>query len=224
MRRVTLFILGIAFLFIGLPAALALAASNDTATIIYGCEDNTTHDVTQIATQLPTCPDSTTPVQWNVTGPKGDTGNQGDPGIQGTQGPKGDTGDPGTNGTDGLPGATGSPGAPGDPGQKGDTGAVGATGPKGDTGAQGAPGLSHYVVVSTAMLTVAPGAFLSIGCPAGDVATGGGVQLATRNHGYAVSFSAPSGPHGLGWAGAYSSENGSKTGMTVTAVCAKTAA
>ena len=103
---------------------------------------------------------------WNQTGP---IGPQGFPGPQGTPGPKGD---PGPQGPQGIPGRAGVPGIPGLPGP---TGVPGLPGPQGP---QGVPGLSGYEIVSSdSEFNSSTTKILSVSCPAGKVALGGGAEI-----------------------------------------------
>jgi len=73
-------------------------------------------------------------------------------------------------------------GAQGPQGVKGEPGAKGETGAKGDTGApgtNGTNGVSGREIVETALIDVAAGdnEFVTVACPAGKVAVGGGASV-----------------------------------------------
>lgn len=86
------------------------------------------------------CKKNETLLEWNITGPKGDTGPAGPTGATGAQGPKGDTGPAGATGATGATGAQGPKGDKGDPGANGTNGTNGAQGLKGDKGDPGTNG------------------------------------------------------------------------------------
>ena len=105
----------------------AITATNNTYT---GCLQSGAITNLAIGTSpMKPCPNNSTQISWNQTGPQGASG------APGAQGPKGDTGAPGAQGQ------KGDPGAPGAQGPKGDPGAPGAQGTKGDTGATGPQGI-----------------------------------------------------------------------------------
>jgi len=57
--------------------------------VIYACVTGVNGNITKVSNTPKTCPRGTTPLSWNMVGPKGDQGIQG---IQGIQGDKGDVG------------------------------------------------------------------------------------------------------------------------------------
>jgi hypothetical protein len=130
-----------------------------------------------------------------AAGPKGDTGAQGIPGAPGAQGPKGDKGDKGLNWRgEWLPDTTYQPGdavysggasfiatqtTSDQPGPRIELGIpwgiLSLRGVAGPQGAQGAPGISGYQVVSqVTQFDSSAGKFLTVNCPAGKTALGGG--------------------------------------------------
>lgn len=136
-------------------------------------------------------------------GAKGDTGLQGAPGIgfPGPMGPMGPTGPIGLTGAAGATGLTGAAGPAGAKGDQGDVGPAGPQGPKGDTGATGAAGADGQDGATGAQGPAGPAGpaggvpsvyssstptagtagtyfpLVQVRCPAGSVATGGGVQV-----------------------------------------------
>ncbi|NDC47684.1 MAG: hypothetical protein EBZ61_01130 [Micrococcales bacterium] len=54
--------------------------------VIYACVTGVNGNITKVSNTPKTCPRGTTPISWNMVGPKGEQG------IQGVQGPKGDQG------------------------------------------------------------------------------------------------------------------------------------
>ena len=69
--------------------------------VIYACVTGVNGNITRVSNTPKTCPKGTTPISWNMVGPKGDSGLQG---VQGLPGPKGD------KGLDGVSGSTGGSG------------------------------------------------------------------------------------------------------------------
>jgi len=59
---------------------------------IYACVTGVNGNITKVSNAPHACPKGTTPLSWNVVGPKGDQGVQG---LKGDTGDKGDTGAPG---------------------------------------------------------------------------------------------------------------------------------
>ncbi len=123
-------------------------------------------------------------------GPQGSSGAAGAPGPQGPAGPMGAAGVEGPAGPMGLPGAdgpvgpmgptgpAGPAGADGSTGLQGTTGADGPEGPAGPVGPQGAPGLSGIEVVSrNSGPATNTSAVITVLCPAGKVAIGGGASI-----------------------------------------------
>lgn len=108
-------------------------------------------------------------VSWNRTGQEGPQGIQG---VPGPKGDKGDQGDPGQNGADGADGATGPQGDQGPPGLPGQDGAPGPQGPAGPPG-----GLTGYELAFRCCQDLPAGfSAISIDCPAGKHAIGGGYE------------------------------------------------
>ncbi len=152
-----------------------------------------------------------------VTGPAGPAG------PEGPAGPAGPAGGPvGPAGPEGAVGPQGPPGPQGPAGADGADGADGATGPAGPTGATGAvgpAGVSGYVLASNQAAFSGNGAnTVSVSCPAGTVALGGGYQSTVVLN---VSASSPT-AGGAGWTATVRRASG-KGGytVTVTATCAK---
>jgi len=114
----------------------------------------------------------------------------------------------------GAQGAQGAQGPKGDKGEKGD---------KGATGAQGAPGLSGYTIVESTQSTKAAFMGLSVNCPAGRRALGGGGGTATPGAGASVRNSFPL-PSGTGWLVVVEAKTpGNGWSYKVQAVCATVA-
>ena len=82
----------------------------DSTKVIYACVTGVHGNITKVSNVRKTCPRGTTPISWNVSGPKGDqgaTGLTGSNGEAGAQGPKGDSGESGPAGPQGLSGPAG---------------------------------------------------------------------------------------------------------------------
>ena len=60
--------------------------------VIYACVTGVNGNITKVSNTPKTCPRGTTPLSWNMVGPKGDQGIQGVPGVQGIPGAKGEPG------------------------------------------------------------------------------------------------------------------------------------
>ena len=60
--------------------------------VIYACVTGVNGNITKVSNTPKTCPRGTTPISWNMVGPKGEQGIQGTTGSQGLPGPKGDRG------------------------------------------------------------------------------------------------------------------------------------
>jgi hypothetical protein len=102
------------------------ASANDllpSATIYYGCVNNSTGDI-RIVSKSTVCKSTEHKISWDQTGPQGPKGPQGPVGPQGPKGPQG------------------AQGPQGPQGPTGPTGPQGPTGPTGPTGPQGPPGIS----------------------------------------------------------------------------------
>jgi uncharacterized repeat protein (TIGR02543 family) len=101
----------------GTAAGAAIASSPvDGSGAIHGCWTNAAINGTHVFVLQDAgtnCPNGTTAISWNQTGPKGDTG------AQGPAGPAGATGPAGAIGPQGLPGPTGPQGATGPAGPAG---------------------------------------------------------------------------------------------------------
>jgi hypothetical protein len=165
-----------------------------------------------------------TQISWNQqgqpgaagpAGPKGDTGDTGPAGPAGPGGPKGDTGDTGS---------AGPAGPAGPKGDTGDTGPAGPTGPQGPTGATGpaggANGVSGYVLVSSAIITVPNGGatrFASASCPTGKKVVGGGWD----NDAVKDVFVVQSTPNasGTAWLGTIQNNSTGSVQAVITAAC-----
>jgi hypothetical protein len=63
--------------------------------VIYACVTGVNGNITKVSNTPKTCPKGTTPISWNMVGPKGD---QGIPGVTGLKGDKGESGLAGANG------------------------------------------------------------------------------------------------------------------------------
>ena len=142
----------------------------------------------------PECKPGDVNVSWSQQGPagptgpqgaKGDTGPAGPTGAQGDTGPAGPTGPQGAQGDTGPAGPTGPQGAQGDTGPAGPTGPQGPQGDTGPTGPQGPAGTSvdttqvlGRTVTVVASTSVTPNNFgsVSVSCPTGYEAVGGGVD------------------------------------------------
>jgi hypothetical protein len=81
--------------------------------VIYACVTGVNGNITKVSNTPKTCPKGTTPISWNMVGPKGDQGSQG---IQGSPGAKGDLGEKGDQGSQGIQGSQGDEGPKGDSG------------------------------------------------------------------------------------------------------------
>lgn len=115
----------------------------DSSGVIHGCYTNASLNgshVFVLQNAGTECPNGTTPVSWNQSGPPGPAGSTGPAGATGPTGSKGDAGATGPAGPAGQAGATGAAGATGPAGAPGANGATGPQGPAGATGAPGATG------------------------------------------------------------------------------------
>ena len=62
--------------------------------VIYACVTGVNGNITKVSNTPKTCPKGTTPISWNMVGPKGDQGVPGPVGPTGAQGIKGDSSSP----------------------------------------------------------------------------------------------------------------------------------
>lgn len=131
-------------------------------------------------------------------------------GSIGPVGPKGDKGD------------RGDKGEPGPSGPKGATGTAGPAGPRGPEGARGSTGISGWQYL-TAGKSIKGGEFdnLSIDCPKGKKALGGGVAVPYPHYVARVIQSAPGGAAATGWLATVAND-GSKVAISayVWVICA----
>jgi hypothetical protein len=124
----------------------------------------------------------------------------------------------------GAAGSQGPAGAKGDRGDKGDKGDKGEKGDKGSSGTPGTPGLSGYAIVESTQSTTAAFMGLSVSCPSGKRALGGGGGTSTPAAVVSVRNSFPL-PGGTGWLVVVEAKNpGSGWSYKVQAVCATVAA
>jgi hypothetical protein len=140
-RSVTILIAagaGLALVAAGTAAGAAIAGPIDGAGVIYGCyyKANNAGSHTLVLQDVgTTCPNNTTAIKWNQTGPQGPAGPAGLQGAKGDAGATGPAGPAGPMGATGLTGATGPagpqgvPGIPGLPGANGNTVLNGMTPP-----------------------------------------------------------------------------------------------
>lgn len=118
------------------------------------------------------CPPGWLGFSFSKEGPTGPEGPPGPEGPQGSQGPAG------LAGPQGLPGPEGPQGPPGPAGAEGPQGPPGPEGPQGPAGPQGLPGVSGLEVLSQPSAedsTVSKS--VSVACPAGKTAIGGGAVV-----------------------------------------------
>ena len=98
----------------GTAAGAAIATGPvDSSGVIHGCYTNKAINGSHIIVLQDagtTCPNGTTAIQWNQTGPTGPAGAIGPAGPTGPAGPKGDTGAQGPAGNDGAGGTGGTGG------------------------------------------------------------------------------------------------------------------
>jgi hypothetical protein len=125
----------------------------------------------------------------------------------------------------GPAGPAGPSGATGPKGDKGDKGDKGTNGTNGTNGAPGVPGLGGYTIVEKTLSTTAGFMGLSVNCPSGTRALGGGGGTSTPAAGVTVRNSLPlSGAAGTGWLVVVEAKTpGSGWSYTVQAVCATVA-
>lgn len=152
-----------------------------------------------------------------VTGPAGPVGPEGPVGPAGgpvgPQGPAGPAGPAGAVGPAGPQGPAGADGVDGADGDRGPAGVAGATGPVGPAGVSG-----YQLVSNQAAFSGSGSKSLSVSCPAGTVALGGGHQSTVPVH---LTSSYPSST-GSTWTTTLNraSGKGSYT-VTLTATCAQ---
>jgi Collagen triple helix repeat (20 copies) len=118
-------VVSIASIFLGLSAAIAQPGPpSPPQQVIFACKNNSSGELKIVAVNA-TCPNNSTLISWNVTGP------QGPPGIQGPVGPVGPIGATGLTGPVGQTGPVGAAGPQGVPGTIGPPGPAGPVGPGG---------------------------------------------------------------------------------------------
>jgi len=104
-EKVAFAVLGILALSGGSYAVAAYQDNNvSNSQVIYACVTGVNGNITKVSNQPHSCPKNTTPISWNMVGPKGDQGLQGIQGLEGLQGPKGDQGLQGVQGLQGPKG------------------------------------------------------------------------------------------------------------------------
>jgi hypothetical protein len=197
----------------GSAAALATAGSG-TSDVYQGClrhDIGTIYHVQVNATTPAICGRHDQPITWNQTGPQGPDGPQG---ATGPAGPQGATGPAGPQGATGPAGPAGVPGP---------AGPQGATGPAGPAGPPGLAGLTTYSQTNTSPDSTA--AAVSIPCPNGGVATGGGGSFDTGVTGVYIIQSKPIPATGTptGWQVEYINTSGASQSITTYLVCAPAA-
>jgi hypothetical protein len=107
---------GLALVAAGTAAGAAIAGPIDGSGVIYGCyyKANNAGSHTLVLQDVgTTCPNNTTAIKWNQTGPQGPTGPQGAKGDTGAVGPVGPVGATGAAGPAGATGPAGPAGADG---------------------------------------------------------------------------------------------------------------
>lgn len=140
--------------------------------------------------------------------------------LRGARGPVGAQGPRGAVGPQGAAGAQGAAGPQGATGPQGPQGAAGPTGPAGADG-----GLAGYEIVTGSAVAISGTDFdvaTSVNCPAGKVATGGGVTLGNRAGGVVMLESSPT-ALGAGWAVTVGNLSSDPNTATPYAICANTA-
>jgi hypothetical protein len=114
----------------------------------------------------------------------------------------------------------GPQGLPGPKGDKGDPGAPGQDGPKGDKGDSGTT--TVHLVTQQVPVAVGETLFPTAECPAGEKATGGGVEPVNEN--VRILLDAPetvgADPTPVGWAGGFVNRSAKTETVAVQAVCA----
>ena len=146
--------------------------------------------------------------------------------VRGPEGPAGPQGATGAIGAQGATGAIGAQGATGAIGPQGVTGAIGPQGPQGPQGPAGADGgLVGYAIVQGTAVAIAGTDFdvaVSVNCPPGKVAIGGGVSLGSPAGGVAMVESRPT-ALGAGWTVTVANFFDDPNSATPYAVCANSA-
>jgi hypothetical protein len=162
-------------------AAYATIPSNN---VIDACYGRNTGALRVIDGTTSNCAKSETALAWNVQGPKGD---KGDTGLQGPEGEQGLQGVPGPRGEQGAQGPEGPQGIPGPQGEQGPPGPQGEQGPQGVPGPQGPAGAVDMGVVPL-NFSIPPGqGLVTVSCPDGWEATGGGYRIS----GFPVDYQRP---------------------------------
>ena len=117
-------------------------------------------------------------------------------------------------------GPAGPQGPKGDTGAKGDKGDAGAPGAPGAPGANGANGVSGREIVESPLTDVAANTteFLTVSCPAGKVAIGGGVDVGSST-GVTINRSGFSGAENNTWAARVTNTTGVLKTFTVQVSC-----
>ncbi len=164
-------------------------------------------------------------------GPQGLQGEKGDKGDKGDVGEKGETGAVGPQGLEGPQGLAGIQGVAGPQGLQGETGATGATGaigpqglegPQGLQGEKGDVGISGYSVQTQVSATTSSNKRVTVSCPTGQRALGGGASLQTGVEGSVSIYSSAPLTDGSGWTVSAVENDGTTRNWTVTAfaICA----
>lgn len=201
MKRTILLLVGAAFALViatagtaGVQALITGAQIKDGTIESRDIENRTIGRVDIAAATLSSLRGARGPV--GVRGPRGAVGPQGAAGAQGAAGPQGATG---AQGPQGIPGTTGAPGADG--------------------------GLAGYEIVTGTPVAIDGSAFnvpVSVTCPAGKLATGGGVAVGNPALGVVMVDSRPT-ALGAGWAVTVANFDDQANTATPYAVCANSA-
>lgn len=199
--------------------AYTVRATGDMGTFFACLSQNGTLRDIALGMPIVDCKPGDVAVWWNQVGPTGATG---------------DTGATGPTGPEGPVGATGSQGPQGDTGAEGPTGATGPQGPAG-TSVDTTMVLGRTLTV-VGSGSVTPNNFLivSVACPSGYEAVGGGVDVGNvlslvvtssgPTYGGSRLLFAADGqrPAATGWLGAVRNNDAATTyAMKVAAICAK---
>ncbi|HEX6595724.1 MAG TPA: hypothetical protein VF045_02235 [Acidimicrobiales bacterium] len=173
----------------------AAMAGHDGNTI-HACSNSASGNV-RIVGAASDCTKNETALEWNEQGPTGPMGPAGPTGPQGITGPQGPAGPAGPTGPAGQDGARGP---------QGPAGPEGATGPAGPAGVSGLQVINIWTFEKDNM---------TVYCPAGKQAIGGGV--ATKDDGHEIQYSHPVMNEGrsVAWYG-----ESSDKGIVVWAICA----